>query len=78
MAYVRTVPVENATGAVKDLYDADLKGSGYVQNYTKALSLRPDVVAGYRTLSRAVRAHMDLRRYELITVAVASRLKCSY
>jgi len=78
MAYVRTIPVDQAEGEVKEIYDADLKTSGAVQNYVRALSLRPDILKGYRGLSAAIRSHLDLRRYELITVAVAARLRCSY
>jgi alkylhydroperoxidase/carboxymuconolactone decarboxylase family protein YurZ len=29
-------------------------------------------------MAKAIRSKMDLRRYELITVAVAARLRCSY
>ena len=78
MAYVRTVPVEQAQGPIKEIYDEDLAVSGIVQNYAQALSLRPDILRAYRGLSGAIRSHLDLRRYELITVAVASRLRCSY
>ena len=34
--------------------------------------------AAYRALGKAIRSGMDLRRYELITIAVAARLRCSY
>ena len=78
MAYVRTVPVEQAQGPIKEIYDEDLAASGIVQNYAQALSLRPDILRAYRGLSGAIRSHLDLRRYELITVAVSSRLQCSY
>lgn len=78
MAYVRTIPIEQAQGAIKELYDEDLTATGIVQNYAQALRLRPDVLRAYRGLSGAIRSHLDLQRYELITVAVAARLRCSY
>lgn len=78
MAFVRTIPVEEATGTVKEIYDQDLQQHGYVANYTKALSLHPEIMVAWRNLSRAARANMDLRRYELVTIAVANRLRCSY
>lgn len=78
MAFIRTVPVGQAEGAIKEIYDADLKASGVVQHYAQALSLRPDILLAYRGLSGAIRSHLDLRRYELVTVAVAARLRCSY
>lgn len=78
MAFVRTVSEQDATGRVKELYDADIGAMGYVPNYTKVLSLRPEILVAYRALGRAIRSGMDVRRYELVTVAVAARLRCSY
>ena len=78
MAFVRTVPEEQAAGLLREMYEADRSTYGYVPNFTKALSLRPAMLAAYRELAKAIRAGMDLRRYELITVAVAARLRCSY
>lgn len=78
MAYIRTVPVDQAQGAIKEVYDAEMKAQGMVQNFTQSLSLRPDILRAYRGLSGAIRAHLDLRRYELITTVVAARLRCSY
>lgn len=78
MTYIATIPESDATGKLHELYEADLKGLGYVANYTKVMSLRPEVIAAYRQLIGAIRGNMDLRRYELVTVAAASRLRCSY
>ncbi len=78
MAFIHTIPPEEAAGTVKELYDQDLQHNGYVANYTRAFSLRPEVFLAWRTLNRAIRANMDLRRYELVTVLTASRLRCTY
>lgn len=78
MAFIRTVPEHEAAGQLKDLYDAAAASMGYVPNYTKVLSLRPEILAAYRALGRAIRTGMDLRRYELVTTVVAARLRCSY
>ncbi len=78
MAFVRTVSEGEATGLLKELYDADVAAMGYVPNYSTVLSLRPEILAAYRTLGRAIRKGMDLRRYELVTLIVAARLRCSY
>lgn len=78
MAFIRTIPEHEAAGLLKELYDADAAANGYVPNYTQVLSLRPEILAAYRALGRAIRARMDLRRYELVTTAVAARLRCSY
>jgi uncharacterized peroxidase-related enzyme len=47
-------------------------------NFTRAFSHRPDVYAAWRQLNGAVKATMDLRRYELATLAAARRLRSSY
>jgi hypothetical protein len=78
MAYVRAVPNQDATGELRALYDEDLAGLGYVANYTRALSLRPQAITAWRRLSRSIRATMRLRRYELVTLAVAITLRCTY
>jgi uncharacterized peroxidase-related enzyme len=78
MALIDTVPLDQATGTVAELYAADRDASGHVPNFAQAFSLRPDVYRAWRELNGAVKAGMDLRRYELATVAAARRLKSSY
>src|SRR5664279_4657445 len=48
------------------------------RNYERAFAERPDVYAAWVQLNTAVKAHMDLRRYELVTFAAARRLRSSY
>ncbi len=47
-------------------------------NYERAFSDRPDVYAAWGGLLGAIKANMDLRRYELVTLAAARRLRSSY
>jgi hypothetical protein len=70
--------VEDASGLVKELYEAEYKNNGYVPNYTKAISLNPEAYAGWKSLIGAIRSKMRLRRYELVTFATAMALKCTY
>lgn len=78
MTFIETIPEAEAPDAVRELYDADRHRLGHVANYTRAFSQRPDVYKAWQQLNGAVRASMDLRRYELVTVAAAVRLKSSY
>jgi hypothetical protein len=78
MAFISTVPPEDATDVLRQLYEQDLQSSGYVPNYTRAMSLRPEVIRAWRALSGAIRSNMDLRRYELVTIAAAAALRSSY
>ena len=47
-------------------------------NFEKAFAERPDVLAAWQQLNGAIKAGMDLRRYELATLAAARRLRSSY
>jgi uncharacterized peroxidase-related enzyme len=47
-------------------------------NYERAFAERPDVYAAWGQLNGAIKANMDLRRYELATLAAARRLRSSY
>ena len=47
-------------------------------NYERAFEERPDVYAAWGELLGAIKANMDLRRYELATLAAARRLRSSY
>jgi len=48
------------------------------ENAARAFDSRPDVLAGWVQLNGAIKANMDLRRYELVTLAAARRLHSSY
>jgi alkylhydroperoxidase family enzyme len=47
-------------------------------NYERAFEARPEVYAAWGELNGAIKAGMDLRRYELVTLAAARRLRSSY
>jgi alkylhydroperoxidase family enzyme len=47
-------------------------------NYELAFAERPEVLAAWGQLLGAIKAGMDLRLYELATLAAARRLKSSY
>jgi alkylhydroperoxidase family enzyme len=47
-------------------------------NFERAFAERPEVYAAWGRLNGAVKAGMDLRRYELATLAAARRLRSSY
>jgi alkylhydroperoxidase family enzyme len=47
-------------------------------NYERAFGDRPEVYAAWVELNTSIKAGMDLRRYELVTLAAARRLRSSY
>jgi alkylhydroperoxidase family enzyme len=49
-----------------------------MRNHERAFEERPDVLAAWVQLNTAIKANMDLRRYELATLAAARKLRSSY
>jgi uncharacterized peroxidase-related enzyme len=78
MTFTQTIPEDEATGAVAEMYAGAREALGDVTNFVRAFSLRPDVYAAWQSLNGAIKSNMDLRRYELATVAAARRLHSSY
>ena len=78
MPFIETVPEADASEAVAEIYEADRAKFGHLPNFTQSFSLRPDVYSAWLGLNGAIKAGMDLRRYELATVAAARRLRSSY
>jgi uncharacterized peroxidase-related enzyme len=69
---------EDSSEEVTSAFERDRAAQGYVANYTKVFALRPAVYEAWRGLNASIKASMDLRRYELATVAAARRLRSSY
>ncbi|MBP6015538.1 MAG: peroxidase-related enzyme [Candidatus Promineofilum sp.] len=78
MAFISTVPEDEATAGVKQMYDKVFQARGYVPNYTKVFSHRPQVMEAWIQLQASIKSNMDARRFELVTLATARALKSSY
>ena len=78
MTFIETVADGEATGAAAEIYASDRETFGFLPNFTQAFSLRPAVYAAWRGLNGAIKSGMDLRRYELATIAAARHLQSSY
>jgi uncharacterized peroxidase-related enzyme len=78
MSFVHEVPEDEAEGPAAAMYATDREVFGSLPNFTRGFSLRPEVYAAWRQLNGAIKAGMDLRRYELATLAAARRLRSSY
>jgi alkylhydroperoxidase family enzyme len=78
MAFVSTVPVEQAAGDVRAMYERTQSAFGCVPNYAKIFSHRPDVMVGWSGLLATIRGHLGPRRYELVTLVAARALRSSY
>jgi uncharacterized peroxidase-related enzyme len=78
MAFISTTPVNQASGDVQAMYAEDETSKGYVPNYTKVFSHRPQVMKAWGNLLGSIRSNLDLRRYELTTLAASRALHSSY
>jgi hypothetical protein len=78
MAFIRTIPPEQAEGRLQEIYEHEVKTLGYVARGTQTLSLRPEVFEAWEHLIKTIRSKMRLRRYELVTIAAARALHCTY
>ncbi|GMR11395.1 MAG: hypothetical protein BMS9Abin28_2226 [Anaerolineae bacterium] len=78
MTFIETISEELAEGLVLEQYQADQKNQGYIANYTRAFSLRPEVYDAWGKLLGSIRSNMRLRRYELVTIAAAMAIECTY
>ena len=78
MSFIKAVAEEDASGRVAELFEADRNKRGYVPNYLSLFALRPEVYEAWVGLIGSIARNMDLRRYELATLAAAQALSSSY
>lgn len=78
MPYIQTIPEDAASDGAAEIYAADREAFGHLPNFTRSFSLRPAAYTAWRQLNAAIKSEMDLRRYELATIAAARRLRSSY
>jgi AhpD family alkylhydroperoxidase len=75
MAFIDGIAVAQASGDVGSMYE---KTQAVVPNYAKVFGHRPQVMSAWSGLLASIRANLDTRRYELITLAAARALRSSY
>jgi uncharacterized peroxidase-related enzyme len=78
VAFIRTIPPEEAEGPVREMYEHARGRFGYVPNWSQAFSLRPGVMDGWVALLRSIQSNLPVRTYELATLAAARALRSSY
>ncbi len=75
MTFIRTVRPADASGDVRDMYERQEDHWGFVPNYAKAFSHRPEALARWGRLLAELRRPTDDRRFELVTFAAAHALR---
>jgi len=74
MTFIRTTSPEDADGIVTAMYLRQQSAWGFVPNYAKVFSHRPEVLARWGQLLAEIKRPMDARRFELVTFAAAHEL----
>jgi uncharacterized peroxidase-related enzyme len=74
MSFIKTIAPDEATGDVRLMYERQQAAWGYVPNYAKSFSHRPEVMARWGKLLAELRRPMDDRTFELVTFAAAHEL----
>ena len=81
-AWIKMVPEHEATGVLKDMYDAAMTPYGTVDNVMKVHSLRPHTMHGHVTLYKSVLHHPDITLslwfLEVIASYTSIKNKCDY
>lgn len=81
MAWIKTIDIENAEGALRRAYDAAVKRAGRVFNIVRLQSLNPPVLqSGMALYTKVMHAESPLSRArrELIATVVSSANNCHY
>lgn len=78
MAFIETTAPGAASGDVLAMYERQQQSWGFVPNYARPFSHRPEVMSLWADLQRGIRSNVDQRRFELVTFAAARALRSSY
>lgn len=78
MTYIATIPPDTAHGEVHAMYERQRRHFGYVPNYARVFSHRPEVLERWAALLSGIRRRIDPQRFELVTLAAAHALGNRY
>jgi len=75
MAFIETIPDSQINADVQAMYARQESFWGFVPNYARVFSHRPEVMGLWAQLQAGIRRHMDKRRFELVTFAASQSLR---
>lgn len=81
MAWIKTLGLEEATGRLKEQYDAAMQRAGRIWNIVRIMSLNPPVLdASMKLYRQAMFGKSPLTRAhrELLAVIVSAVNRCTY
>ncbi|MEP7198913.1 MAG: carboxymuconolactone decarboxylase family protein [Chloroflexota bacterium] len=81
MAWIKTIPVSEATGQLKRHYDAAIERAGKIWNIVSSMSLKPELLRTsiqlYKTLMHGS-SRLSRAQREMIAVVVSRANDCYY
>jgi hypothetical protein len=78
MAFIDTTAPDDTKGKARAMLARQQRRYGYVPNYAKVFTDRPDIMDLWADLLTGIRGHVEPRRFELVTFAAALELGNSY
>ena len=81
MPYIRLIEIDEATGLLKEEYDAGIARAGKVFNIVRSMSLRPGVLRVSMEMYRAIMfgpSGLSRQERELLAVVVSRENDCHY
>ncbi|MEE8348073.1 MAG: carboxymuconolactone decarboxylase family protein [Acidobacteriota bacterium] len=81
IAWVATVPLDKATGYVKNLYEGFRKQRGWIPNILRSTTIRPDLTRGWVPLFNTLMygpSGLTRAQKEMIAVVVSAGNQCHY
>jgi len=75
MAFIDTIPDASIGDEVRAMYDRQQSFWGFVPNYARVFSHRPEIMGLWAQLQIGIKRRMDKRRFELVTFAAAHTLR---
>jgi alkylhydroperoxidase family enzyme len=81
MAWIRQVPIAEATGSLKEEFDKAIRRSGRVWHIVQVMSLNPRVLKASMDFYRAVMygpSPLSRIQRELLATVVSAELGCRY
>lgn len=77
MPFIDTIAPDEAQDDLRAMYERQQVAWGFVPNYAKIFSHRPEVLARWGRLLAEIKRPMDKRRFELVTFVAAYELRNS-
>lgn len=77
MPFIDTIAPDEAQDGLRAMYERQQDAWGFVPNYAKIFSHRPEVLARWGRLLAEIKRPMDKRRFELVTFVAAYELRNS-